>query len=114
MRVQTKATIFANKLVALLERAANRDIYDVYFFFQHLFDVNEELVVERTGKPLKEVLLLIKQQLEILPKSYKILDGLGEVLDEKQKTWVKEHLLADLIGILEMKTAFSTDFTSFT
>jgi hypothetical protein len=55
---------------------ANRDMYDVYFFFQHLFEVNEAVVVERTGKSLKEVLKLILEQLQALPKEYKILDGL--------------------------------------
>jgi predicted nucleotidyltransferase component of viral defense system len=76
LRIQTKATIFANKLVALLERMANRDIYDVYFFFQHLWEINEAVVEERTGKTLKEVLNLILNQLQSLPKEYKILDGL--------------------------------------
>ena len=49
IKVQNKATIFANKLVALIERSTNRDIYDVYFFFKHLFDINEDVVIERTG-----------------------------------------------------------------
>ena len=40
IRVQTRPTIFANKLMALLERSTNRDIYDVWFFFVHLFDIN--------------------------------------------------------------------------
>jgi hypothetical protein len=89
-----------------LEREANRDIYDVDFFFQQLFDINEDLITERTGKPLKEVFLLIKQRLETLPKNYKVLDGLGEVLTEKQKAWVKEHLVNELIRMLEMKIVF--------
>lgn len=101
IRLQTKATIFANKLVALLERMANRDLYDVYFFFQHLRDVNESVILERTGKSSKEVCGLILEQLQRLPKNYKILDGLGEALyDNKQKAWVKTHLLEALKSML--------------
>lgn len=48
MRVQTKETIFANKLVALTERNTNRDIYDVYFFFKNMWDINEKIIIERT------------------------------------------------------------------
>jgi predicted nucleotidyltransferase component of viral defense system len=50
INVQTKDTIFANKLVALTDRKslANRDIYDIYFFFKNSFDINEDLIFERT------------------------------------------------------------------
>jgi hypothetical protein len=85
---------------------ANRDMYDVHFFFQQLFQVNEAVVEERTGKSLKEVLKLILEHLQRLPKEYKILDGLGEVLDEKQKFWVKTHLVDTLRGMLAMMVKF--------
>ena len=106
IRVQTKATIFANKLVALLERMANRDMYDVYFFFQHLFEINEAVIEERTGKSLKEVLSLLLKQVRRLPKGYKVLDGLGEVLTEQQKSRVRGHLVEELRGMLEMMVKF--------
>ncbi|MDR2640337.1 MAG: nucleotidyl transferase AbiEii/AbiGii toxin family protein [Candidatus Peribacteria bacterium] len=76
MKVQDKATIFTNKLFALSERQANRDIYDVYFFFKNLFPINEEAIKEKTGKNLKEFLILIKEKLEKIPVHHKILDGL--------------------------------------
>jgi predicted nucleotidyltransferase component of viral defense system len=47
--VHDKSTIFANKLVALTERNTNRDIYDVFFFIQQNFDINEDVILERTG-----------------------------------------------------------------
>jgi hypothetical protein len=34
--------------VALLERNANRDIYDVWFFFKNNFEINDDLIFERT------------------------------------------------------------------
>lgn len=108
MYVQSKNTIFANKLVALTDRKnlANRDIYDVYFFFKNGFQVNEELIFERTGKTVKQYLVYMKQYLLKLPKNYKILEWLGEVLDEKQKYFVKTKLIPELISIIDMKLQF--------
>lgn len=108
MNIQTKGTIFANKLVALTDRnnIANRDIYDIYFFFKNGFDINEAVIFERTGKDLKEYFSDILQFLKKLPKNYKILEWLGEVLDEKQKSFVKNKLLSELINLLEMRSKF--------
>lgn len=106
IKVQDRATIFANKLVSLTERNTNRDIYDVYFMFQKLFPVNEELIRERTWKSPQELYSVIWEKLRKLPQSYKILDGLWEVLTEKQKSFVKTKLISELIWILEMKIHF--------
>jgi predicted nucleotidyltransferase component of viral defense system len=76
IRVHARGTIFANKLVALTERNTNRDIYDVYFFFRNMLDIHEAIIMERTGKNLKELLIIIREKLANLPKNYKILDGL--------------------------------------
>jgi len=80
IKVQEKSTIFSNKLAALIERFTNRDIYDVYFFFQNMFDINEDIILERTWKSKKELFISIKEKLQELPKNYKILDWLWEVL----------------------------------
>jgi predicted nucleotidyltransferase component of viral defense system len=106
IKVQDKSTIFANKLVALLERNTNRDIYDVYFFFNNLFDINEEVIVERTWKNLKDLYIELDKKLVSFPTNYKILDWLWEVLTEKQKLFVKQSLVLDLIWIIQMKINF--------
>lgn len=106
IKVQDKATIFANKLVALIERHTNRDIYDVYFMFSNMFPINEKVIIERTWSNKKELFLKIKEKLEKIPKNYKILDWLWEVLDEKQKSFVKNNLVSDLIWIIELKINF--------
>ena len=106
IKVQNKSTIFANKLVALSERFANRDIYDAHFFFKNWFDINEKLILERTWKWLKDLLIQLVEQLKKLPKNYKILDGLGELLNEKQKVFVKTKLINELIWIIQMKIDF--------
>jgi len=104
---QEQWTIFANKLVALTERNTNRDIYDVYFFFKNNFNINEDIIIERTNKTKNELLWNIIKKLEKLWKNYKILDWLWEVLkDEKHKNFVKTKLVKDLISILQFKIDF--------
>ena len=103
IQVQNKETIFANKLVALLERFTNRDIYDVYFFFKNFFDINEKVIFERTWLSLNELFKKIIEKLDKLPKNYKILDWLWELLDEKQKDFVKNKLISELKNILQFK-----------
>jgi hypothetical protein len=52
------------------------------------------------------VLNLILNQLQSLPKEYKILDGLWEVLTEKQKPRVKSNLIDSLISMLMLQTSW--------
>ena len=55
---QDITTMFANKLVAILDRfkkngsIAGRDIYDVHYFFINGYHYNKEVIIERTGLPL--------------------------------------------------------------
>lgn len=102
LSVQTKDTIFANKLVAYYERWTNRDIYDIYFFLKNGFDINEWVVFERTGMSVNKLLEETKNKLLKLPKNYKILDWLWEVLSLEQKNYTKNFLVRDLIWLIDM------------
>ena len=59
---QTIETMFANKLVAALERfertggVAGRDIYDIHYFFMHGYKYKPEIIEERRGTTVKEFL----------------------------------------------------------
>jgi len=59
---QTKETMFANKLVAIIDRyqkyktIAGRDLYDIHHFFIYGYDYLDEVIIERTGKKPKEYL----------------------------------------------------------
>jgi predicted nucleotidyltransferase component of viral defense system len=107
IQVMTKADMFANKLVALCDRnkIASRDIFDLYFFFSQRWHINEKIIKHWTKKDLK---LYIKDCLLILDKTPNkvLMQGLGELVDAKQKTGVKQKLLAELI--LEIKLYLST------
>jgi predicted nucleotidyltransferase component of viral defense system len=52
---QNVSTMFANKLVAIIDRfernnsIAGRDIYDTHHFFMNGYDYNKEVIIERTG-----------------------------------------------------------------
>lgn len=103
MKVMTPEDMAAHKLVAFYERIgkANRDIYDIWFFFVNNWPINQELVEKRTKMPFKEFLETCCQLLEKMDDK-NILSGMGEVLDEKQKIWVKNKLREELLFQLKL------------
>ncbi len=72
-----------------------------YYFLKLNCPINEELIKERTGKSLKDFIIYIKR---FIIKNYNkknILQGMGEILNESQKTWAKDHLISETIKELE-------------
>ncbi len=104
--VQDRSTLVANKLVAFLERWLNRDIYDMHYFLSQWFEINTDVILERTGYDMHTLRHQITQKITQLPSSYSILDGLWEVLDDTQKTFVKNELLSKLLGLVEFQRDF--------
>ena len=103
MLVMKKEDMFAHKLMAMYERInrINRDIYDIWFFSKNNWKINRELVEKRSGMIFKEFLQKCISALEKKEDS-KILSGIGELLDEKQKIWVKTNLKKDTIFLLKL------------
>ncbi len=101
------AYMFAHKLCAITDRnrLQNRDIYDTWFMFDKQWEPSEEIIRIRTGKSKMEYFRELVNLLES-PKVQKrsILDGLGDVLDSKQKAWVKENLLNEVIFQLKVRS----------
>lgn len=70
---QTRETMFANKLVALIERweknnaIAGRDLYDIHHFFLQGFTYNKEVIAERRGQDvlpfLRQLIVFIKKNI---------------------------------------------------
>lgn len=106
MKVMAMDDMFANKLVALLERktTASRDIFDLHYFFSQNWDINEKIIKQRTGKSLDKYL---KDCLKFIEKydNKNILHGLGELVDEKQKDWVRKNLKKDLLFLIKARLA---------
>lgn len=103
MLVMTKEDMFANKLMAMYERIGktSRDIYDVYYFSQHLWEINKKMVEDRAKMPFKEVLAKCIELLEKLDNRH-ILDGLGELLTESQKDWARAKLKTETLFFLRV------------
>ncbi len=105
IQTMTSDCMFAHKLCAIKDRSRfqNRDLFDSWFMFDKSFEINEEIVKMRTNLSVKEYLLELHKFISHTMKDKKILDGLGELLDSHKKTWVKEHLVAELLAQLELK-----------
>lgn len=105
LKVMTADCMFAHKLCAITDRKKlqNRDLYDTYFMLKKSFEINENIVQLRTGKSLKDYLILLVNFIKLNLKEKHSLDGLGEVLDEKQKIWVRENLKQLLLLELQNK-----------
>jgi predicted nucleotidyltransferase component of viral defense system len=101
MKVMAKQDIVANKLVAMHERKTNRDIFDVWFFLHNNWPINSKIVESRTGMPYKSFL---QTCIDDLSKTTNrgILSGIGELLDDKQKIWVKTSLLSETLFLLKL------------
>lgn len=102
MLVGKKDYLFASKLAALTSRSetAMRDIYDIWYFGKNSWDINTEVIQARTGKSVKEHLADCIAVIEQV-KDNQILQGLGELLNEKEKAWVRSHLRAEAIFMLK-------------
>ena len=104
MLVMKKEDMFAHKLVAMLERSktANRDIFDIWFFLKNNWDINKEIVEKRTEIKFNDYLKKCIEFVEVFPDR-NILSGMGELLDEKVKSCIKENLLIDVLFLLKLK-----------
>ena len=103
MKVMTREDMSAHKLVAMLERIGrtNRDIFDAYFFFQHDWPINKQIVEDRTKMSYKKFLEKCIKELSKMDNN-NILAGMGELLTEKQKIWVKTKLKTETLFLLKL------------
>lgn len=104
--VQTRDTIVANKLVRFMERWLNRDIYDMWYFMNQWFGCNEALITERTWLSMDKFWKELEKKIRALWVNYNILDWLWEVLDEKQKVFVKNKLIGELVNLIMFQSDF--------
>ncbi len=104
MMVMIREDMFANKLVAVLERTkiANRDVYDIWYFLKNRWPINRKIVEDRTGTSFKDHLSNCIKFVESL-NNRTILYGMGELLDGKQKAWAKSHLKEETVFLLKLR-----------
>jgi predicted nucleotidyltransferase component of viral defense system len=104
MLVMIKEDMFAHKLVAMLERAktANRDVFDVWHFLKNRWPINKKIVEKRTKMEFRDYLKKCVKFVESMGDRG-ILAGMGELMDEKQKAWVKANLKKDTAFLLKLR-----------
>ena len=96
--------MFANKLVAMYERMnkTSRDIYDVWFFLSNRFPINESIIKSRTGLDFNHFLKACINNLEEFDNK-KIMEGLGELISQRQKDWIREKLKSETVSLLKLR-----------
>ena len=100
----SKESMFAHKLCAITDRRqmVNRDLYDAFFMFKNNFEINEKVVYARTNKTVKEYLIDLIPFIQKNANVHDILQGLCELVDDKQKDWIREKLLSELVFNIQL------------
>jgi predicted nucleotidyltransferase component of viral defense system len=103
IKVMVQEDLFAHKLCALLDRTgiANRDIFDCWFFMERRTPINKNLVEFRMKIPFDEYLQQCIDQLERMSDKG-LLQGIGELMEDDIKQFVKNKLRSDTISLLKI------------
>lgn len=103
MRVMTEPDMFAHKLCALLDRdeMTNRDIFDCWFFLNRRTPINRGIVESCMCKPLPCYIDDIIARLEAT-SDRGLTNGLGELMDNRMKAFVKTKLRQETISLLRI------------
>jgi Domain of unknown function (DUF1814). len=107
MQVMVAPDMFAHKLCALLDRGevTNRDIFDSWFFMQKQTPINKEIVETRMEMSLADYIGKCIDQLESM-NDRGMLNGLGELMDEDMKKFVRTKLRTETISLLRFYKEF--------
>jgi hypothetical protein len=98
MKVMVLPDMFAHKLCALMDRNAitNRDIFDCWFFMHKQTPINKRLVEMRMGMSFPDYLHKCIEMLESISDKG-LLHGMGELMDQEMKNFVKTKLRSETI-----------------
>jgi predicted nucleotidyltransferase component of viral defense system len=107
VKVMQLPDMFAHKLCALLDRDVliNRDIFDCYFLMQRRTPVNKRIVEDRMKLDFDAYLEKCIAAMENVSEK-RILSGLGELMDEDMKTFVKNKLKSETINLFKLYRQF--------
>jgi len=102
MMVAKKEYLFAGKISALTMRnkTAMRDIYDLNYFTKNNWDIDNEAVKSISSKETKEQLLSCLEIIEKI-KDNEIMTGLGELVKEEEKDWIRKELREETIFMIK-------------
>jgi len=99
--------MFAHKLVALLGRKeiADRDIFDCWWFMSRQTPVKTAMIENLTQKTYPDYMQECINAMENLPKR-SLLYGLGELLEQDMKTFVRNKLRIEILTLLRFYKDF--------
>lgn len=102
MLVAKQGYMYGSKLAALTSRSktAMRDIFDVWYFGESNWDFDVDVVLARTDKDIKTYLADCIATVKAV-KDNEILHGLGELVSEKQKVFIKNDLRKEAVFLLK-------------
>lgn len=107
MRCQTIETMFANKLVSIIDRyekyrsVAGRDLYDIHQFFLAGLPYRTEIIEERRGIKAK---VFFKQLIKFIHKHFTetvISQDLNMLLPQKEFQKIRKILILEVVGLLK-------------
>lgn len=107
IKSQTIETMFANKLVAVIDRyqqhetLAGRDIYDVHHFFIKGYSYNMDVIQERTGLGQEEFLKKLIRFIRTQVNQTIINEDLNSLLPNEKFQKVRKILLPETLSLLE-------------
>ncbi|MBS4012781.1 MAG: nucleotidyl transferase AbiEii/AbiGii toxin family protein [Bacteroidetes bacterium] len=103
MKVMHAEDMFAHKLCALTDRKsiASRDVFDIYYFLKDNIKINGEIIKQRTNMGLSEYIEYCIKTIKQIKKT-SMLQGIGELVDEDSKSFVKNKLQIETINFLEI------------
>lgn len=102
--VMTRASMCAAKLVTLTRRKrfAARDLYDVYYFLKQGWEIDEAVFREYDIVSARDYLETCAVFTENIPENA-LLAGLGDLIDERQKAFVKHELKKEVVFLLRAR-----------
>ena len=106
MNCQTVETMFANKLVAVLDRynlhqtIAGRDIYDIHYFFVHGYSYHAPVIQERTKLEVRDYLGKLTDFIKKHVSQKIINEDLNMLLPNKKFQQIRKILIPETLSLL--------------
>lgn len=101
--VVDQSGLASGKLSAFLTRnkLAARDVFDLWFILRNDWEFDKEYLKNQTGFDLRTALTKAKEKISLI-KSNQLLQGIGELIDEKQKDWFKKKLKDEIMFYINL------------
>lgn len=104
MLTMNRPAMVACKLLALATRVkmANRDVFDVWYFLKNNWEIDNEVIKNKGKSNINEIIKKSINRVQKI-KDNEILFGLGDLLNNSTKDWVKNNLKTETLLELKMR-----------